>query len=160
MTNPLFVKPDGTCLHSFIYGEDAEIPDADQVIPLRFALAVVIYQEKIVLVFNHWRTVWELPGGMIDPGESSAECAIRETFEESGQALKEVTQVGLMKLELAPDMRWEYGALYKAEIDTLANFEANEEIEQITLWKRGTDLKDFDPLDKALIDIALNPIDS
>lgn len=155
LPQPLLTKPDGTCLHTFTYGEDVEIPPQYKHIPLCFALAVVTYQEQVLLVFNRWRKVWELPGGMIDPGETPMQCTIRETLEESGQRIDNPTYVGLMKVELAPDMRWEFGALYRAEISSLAEFERNDEIDSITLWQRGTDLDNFDPLDKALIDIAL-----
>jgi 8-oxo-dGTP pyrophosphatase MutT (NUDIX family) len=36
---------------------------------------------KVILLFNE-RKEWELPGGQIEPGESSAECLAREIREE------------------------------------------------------------------------------
>ena len=37
------------------------------------------------MVFNRDPQAWELPGGMLDPGESPREAAFRELEEESGQ---------------------------------------------------------------------------
>ncbi len=53
-------------------------------------------QAVMVRQFRHGsrRTTLEIPGGMVDPGESAAEAAQRELLEETGYAAREVTQLG------------------------------------------------------------------
>ena len=50
----------------------------------RFAVLIAKTPDGVVLVFNRWRHVWELPGGLIDAGESARDCAAREFREEAG----------------------------------------------------------------------------
>lgn len=55
-------------------------------------------RSRVLLTRQHrypvGRDLWELPGGMIDPGESSEECAVRELEEETGhQVLGDVTHL-------------------------------------------------------------------
>lgn len=58
-------------------------------------------QGRILLGRGHGRTIWTLPGGLIEPGEQPADAAIRECFEETGiiavpEALTSVTVSGLV----------------------------------------------------------------
>lgn len=46
---------------------------------------------------------WGLPGGGIDPGETAAEAAVREAWEEVGITL---SSVSLLKIFEAPDEGW------------------------------------------------------
>lgn len=101
--------------------------------PMPLALALVHGPEGILLVYNRYRKEWELPGGMIDPGETPAECAMRECLEESGVALTSVRFSGLMEFRLQPDRfnpqeRTEYGALYSADVEDPPPFEENQEM--------------------------------
>lgn len=73
---------------------NVELPDGTRrwhnVLRLRpAALAVVVDAAGRVLMLRRHRFVldvvgWELPGGLIDPGETGAMAAIRETEEETG----------------------------------------------------------------------------
>ena len=55
-----------------------------------FAVVIARSAGGAVLVFNRFRKVWELPGGLIDPGESPGEAVRRELLEEA-----ECTRAGL-----------------------------------------------------------------
>lgn len=65
---------------------------------------------------------WELPGGMIDQRESPRTCAARELLEETNQSIPNLQFKGLMKFQLEPDDRLEFGALYRGEIIELPAF--------------------------------------
>ena len=50
-----------------------------------FGASVVVERDgNILLILREDFEVWGLPGGMVEPGESSAEAAIREVYEETG----------------------------------------------------------------------------
>ena len=51
-----------------------------------FAVMIARSADGIVLVFNRYRKVWELPGGFIDSGETPRQAAERELPEEAGCA--------------------------------------------------------------------------
>lgn len=49
-----------------------------------FALCVVRDGLRFLLVEEHERRGWYLPGGRVEPGETLVDAAVRETFEEAG----------------------------------------------------------------------------
>ena len=126
--------------------------------PLTHALIVVKCQEKYLLMFNKWRKSWELPGGVIEQGESPRECAVRELYEETNQLVEHIEFKGLMKFDLQPSFhgpeRTEYGALFYAEIDNLSRFQENEEAEEIILWDGVSDIGSIQIIDKKLIELV------
>jgi 8-oxo-dGTP diphosphatase len=52
--------------------------------PLVGVGCVVVREDGQVLMVQNHRGLWSTPGGHLDFGESPAECAARETFEETG----------------------------------------------------------------------------
>jgi 8-oxo-dGTP diphosphatase len=48
------------------------------------AFAIILHDERILLVKARAKENWQLPGGRLEPGESSAEALIREVLEETG----------------------------------------------------------------------------
>jgi 8-oxo-dGTP diphosphatase len=86
----------------------------------------------VVLVFNRFRLVWELPGGLIDPGDTPRECAVRELREEAGCEAAEVEWLGLVEVE---DGRRHLGAVYACRIDAVPSDFDSEETTAITLWQ-------------------------
>jgi len=90
-----------------------------------FAVTIARSPQGLVLVFNRYRKVWELPGGLIDPGESARDAAVRELAEEAGCAARNTTWLGLVEVA---DPRPHFGAVFACEVDAPpANF-SNEEI--------------------------------
>ncbi|MPZ65923.1 MAG: NUDIX domain-containing protein [Pseudonocardiaceae bacterium] len=48
------------------------------------ALTVVTFADRVLMGFDRWRRQWELPGGMLEPGETAWQAAVRELEEETG----------------------------------------------------------------------------
>src|SRR5690242_9670919 len=65
------------------YDHQPDAPAASWVAPCAFA-AVRDLTGRLLLVRRCDTGDWELPGGHVDPGESAAAAAVRETAEESG----------------------------------------------------------------------------
>jgi len=65
-----------------------------------FSLVVVRSDDRFLLVHERKHgQAWYLPAGRVEPGETLAEAAIRETLEESGV---EIELEGLLRLEHRP----------------------------------------------------------
>jgi ADP-ribose pyrophosphatase YjhB (NUDIX family) len=76
------------------YYDDPAAPAANYLVPA--ASAVVIDGEgRIVLQRRRDNEMWALPGGAMELGESVAECAIRETREETGLDVEVTGIVGI-----------------------------------------------------------------
>lgn len=48
------------------------------------AFAIILQDELILLVKARAKENWQLPGGRLEPGESSADALVREVLEETG----------------------------------------------------------------------------
>lgn len=52
------------------------------------------YNDKFIMTFHSTRKSWEFPAGRREEGESPLECALRESFEETGAILENVIPLG------------------------------------------------------------------
>ncbi len=70
------------------------VPDA--AIRRRGAMAVVLAPERdrVLLLRREVVVLWDLPGGGVEPGESAAAAAERETMEETGYVVEVEREVG------------------------------------------------------------------
>lgn len=122
--------------------------------PPRFALAIAQAGERVLLVRNRARGVWELPGGWIDPGETPLHCACREVAEESGQTLVDPAPCAGIELHVPGPRGGEpgtrLGVLFHGRIDTPLPFAPTAEIEAMGYWT-----PDALPAGLAAIDAAL-----
>lgn len=113
-------------------------------------------QGNVLLIFNKYRNYWELPGGVIDDGETPRQCAVRELREETNQYASSILFKGLMKFHLQPGFRSseriEYGALFSGHVDEMASFVENDEAATITWWDGQSDFGYINEIDKALIE--------
>jgi 8-oxo-dGTP diphosphatase len=90
--------------------------------------------EGVVLVYSRHRKVWELPGGLVDAGETPRQAAERELVEESGCQARKTRWLGIMEVS---DGNPYFGAVFRCEVDAVpAHFE-NEETGGITIWRRN-----------------------
>ncbi len=58
---------------------------------------LVLSEQGVLLLKRPHPPVWEMPGGAIDPGESPAEAAVRETREETGLEVRLTGLVGTFR---------------------------------------------------------------
>ena len=98
-----------------------------------FAVVVARSAKGVVLVFNRYRKVWELPGGHIDAGESPRSCAGRELAEESGCVARNLQWLGLVEVE---DGRPHFGAVFACDVDAVPESFSSDEIGDITTCRR------------------------
>jgi len=116
----------------------------------RFAVMIARAPEGVVLVLSCYRKVWELPGGLIDPGESPRQAAERELTEEAGCQARSSTWLGLVEVN---DGVAHFGAVFQCEVDAVpAGFE-NEETAAICFWKPGQAPQPMGDSDAALLGI-------
>ncbi|MFD5267819.1 NUDIX hydrolase [Streptomyces sp. NPDC058335] len=129
---PLAFDSRGSLLVSFTRGEEGVFPgDA----PMPMALTALWHQDEVVMVHDRYRDSWELPGGMLEPGETPRQAAVRELFEECGQdAHGPLVYVGHAGFLVAPDRRAEYGALFTGRALHRQAFEGDQEISEARWW--------------------------
>ncbi|WP_158888310.1 NUDIX domain-containing protein [Amycolatopsis anabasis] len=152
MTGPLAVDETGDVLAAFhAVAEDVACTDA----PLPAALVALWHADRLLLVFNRQRRCWELPGGMIDPGETPRQAAIRELREESGLVAENLAFAGYARFALVAPPRTEYAALYTGRSAPRSGFTPNDEIGAVCWWDGVSPLTGrVSPLDLALARLA------
>ncbi|TDB77388.1 NUDIX hydrolase [Actinomadura sp. KC216] len=147
MNKPLAEDRQGNRLTAFFPPSTAPL-DA----PMPAALAAVWHARHLLLVFDRHRGQWELPGGLIDPGETPWQAAVRELHEESGLHLPTLALAGYGHFHLTDPPRDEYAALYTARVTARHSaFVPNEEISAIRWWDSATPT----PHDAQVLDTTL-----
>jgi len=125
----------------------AEADHANIALP-SFAVVIARAPAGIVLVFNRYREVWELPGGLIDAGETAHTAAARELAEEAGCVATELEWLGLVAVN---DGSTHHGAVYRGAVDSVpARFESDE-IGGIAYWQPGSHPQPLGETDRALL---------
>lgn len=118
-------------------------------LPLAFSLVLGRSDAGYLLVYNRHRAVWELPGGFIDAGESARQCAIRELEEESGQRVTGLRWRAVLEIERPTGTI--HGALYCADIATVAPFAGSAETACAGFWPASGLPAGTSNIDRALI---------
>jgi 8-oxo-dGTP diphosphatase len=143
-------QSDGCVLVGFDRLPERELGGLDPAVPLTASLVVLWCGGRCLMVFNRYRQAWELPGGMVDPGESPREAAFRELEEESGQRPPTLDFAGAARTWYAPGSRLEYLAIYQGRIASPLPFTPNDEMADSIWWDPAEDLADLHPIDAAL----------
>jgi 8-oxo-dGTP diphosphatase len=128
-----------------------DIPETDLPRALAPAFSVVLARgpEDVVLVFNRYRKVWELPGGMIDPGESARDCARRELAEEAECIAGALQWLGILEVD---DGRRRCGAVFGGEVADVPAQVSNAEIDGIAAWTPGSSPQPLGAADRVLLE--------
>ncbi|TQS23436.1 NUDIX hydrolase [Microbispora sp. KK1-11] len=121
--------------------ERAVFSDAPTPLALVAAWHRHAHLDRLLLVFNRFRDCWELPGGLIDPGETPRQAAVRELREESGLRTEDLTFAGYARFVLGAGRRVEYAAVYALRVPgPHGGFVPNDEIAAIGWWDGATPL--------------------
>jgi len=113
-----------------------------------FAVVIARAPAGVVLVFNRYRKVWELPGGLIDAGETARTAAARELLEEAGCVAAGLEWLGLVSVN---DGVTHYGAIYRGNVDAVPAGVENDEIGGIAFWQHGSYPQPLGESDRALL---------
>jgi 8-oxo-dGTP diphosphatase len=122
--------------------------------PLGGSFAVVKYGGKVLMCYNVRRKQWELPAGWREGDEIPKECAARELYEETGQAVSDLEFSGLLKSKNIITGEVKYNPVYAAVVEELQPFIENEETSEIRLWDLKEEIGDLDMVDIRILDVV------
>ncbi|HET9865329.1 MAG TPA: NUDIX hydrolase [Steroidobacteraceae bacterium] len=108
--------------------------DAAGMPQLSYAVMLARAADGVLLVQSRVRQVWELPGGLIDPGETPRQAAIRELVEESGCLARNTRWLGVLEVD---DGRPRFGACLCCEVDAVPEHFTNAETVSLGYWTRA-----------------------
>ena len=115
------------------------------------SIVLARHKKGVVLVRNNHRSIWELPGGYVDPGETASDCALRELFEESGLVGSEIELLGVMEIERqVPHADVLRCALYECHAEGVPSA-GGPEISAVAFWDPVTELGPISTIDEALV---------
>lgn len=118
---------------------------------VRVSIVLAHHEQGVVLVRNNHRSIWELPGGYVDPGERASVCALRELFEESGLTGSAVELLGVLEIERqAPHADVLRCALYQCHAEGVPSA-CGAEISAVAFWHPVSELGPISTIDEALL---------
>ena len=140
--------PLGNALVGFRFAAESELAVLNDGIPMAFSLVVVTLADCMLMVFDRWRKQWELPGGMLEPGETARQAAVRELAEETGVSATDLSFTAIAQFEPQRPTRREYAAIYRAVLQVEPLLVANDEVSDFRWWDPcSLPSDDMSPLD-------------
>ena len=108
---------------------------------------------KILTVKSNYKPYWTLPGGIVDPGETPRECAIRETLEEVGIVVSPTNVSFIAVVDRKSAVAETYQFIFRARLSSsdqaAINLQESEIAEYAFLTKKQVKERDR-PLAKAV----------
>lgn len=147
---PICTNLNGDIFDEFISIHEDKVDQLKLDFPITHALVVARNRNGFLLMFNNWKHQWEVAGGLLEPGETLRECAIREMLEETNQIPGTIDFKGLMKFTLK-NGKTEYGGLFSAYMDNERPFLENNEASKIIFWDESKDIGYINEIDKELL---------
>lgn len=152
MTTPIASDARGNVLLHLVSATSEELTAAAASIPCPLALVVLREASTGHVLFgrNRWREEYELPGGIVEAGESFHDAARRELEEESSVRVEVLELVGFARFALANPPREELGAVFTATL-TEQHVRDSDELEAF-VWRRPLSPSSLviSPLDDAI----------
>jgi len=147
---PICINKNGDIFVELININEDQVDQVELEFPITHSLVVAKSQDGFLLMFNSWRQQWEVTGGILEPGETLRECALREMLEETNQIPSRIEFKGLMKFILK-NGKTEYGGLFSADIEIERPFIKNNEANRIIFWNGTNDIGYINEIDKELL---------
>ncbi len=147
MSSPREAAQPAPALARFVAFHAAPEAGSFRGVTLSFAVMLARGADGFLLVYNNFRRVWELPGGLIDAGECPRETAVRELREEAGCEARDVQWLGVTEVT---DGRTHLGAVCRCDVNTI-EFVENEEIGGLAYWTPADAPTDIGATDEALL---------
>lgn len=118
--------------------------------------ALIQCESKLLMVYNKWRSQWELPAGRREGAETPKECAVRELSEETGQQIADLKCIGILKSENIKTGEVKHNPVFHALVDRLQPFLKNEETTAMKLWDGDEKIGVVDEVDCQLVRTLMN----
>jgi 8-oxo-dGTP pyrophosphatase MutT (NUDIX family) len=119
---------------AFRPADESELENLGDHIPLSLSLIVVTRADTVLMILGARRGKWELPGGMLEPGETPRQAAVRELAEETGIHTAALDFVAIVEFDLARPTRREYTAVYRTELRHEPSLVVNDEALDFLWW--------------------------
>lgn len=116
--------------------------------PCRFAVLLARTPDGVVLVHSRFRQVWELPGGLIDPGETARDAAAREFAEETGGVAGPLEWLGMVEVT---DGSTHFGGVFRCTAEFVPERFENPETVALGRWMHAESPQPLGNADAALL---------